>query len=475
MDIVEITCAKYEQYIRLKQFSIINEVLSIDDTKKRGRKKNVSIIGQIGAGKNVLSGIIDVATMQSLVRKGEVKELVKDYGMIIVDECHHVSAFSFEQILKNVVAKYVYGLTATPIRKDGHQPIIFMQCGPIRYKVNVLKQTEELPFEHYVIPRFTSFSKSVLQDEKEWSITKIYSEISTSEIRNAMIIQDVINCVKEGRNPIVLTGGMSKKEKKSQIEKLLSVPKECSMVIVATGKFIGEGFDEPRLDTLFLAMPISWKGTLQQYAGRLNRLYENKNEVQIYDYIDVHVGVLERMYQKRLSGYAQIGYSAKTDSTPLEKINSIYNNDNFLTVFSNDILLAKNEVVIVSQILLIKTKYFNIIELLANVSKNGITVNIFTSAETDVRENEEADLKDTYDYLRTTGINIILKSNIHQKFVIIDQKTVWYGNINFLSYKSEDENIMRLTSLNIANELMDTIEDKIANPKLETAVQQRLF
>jgi len=399
--------------------------------------------------------------MESLVRKGEVKELVKDYGMIIVDECHHVSAFSFEQILKNVVAKYVYGLTATPIRKDVHQPIIFMQCGPIRYKVNVLKQTEKLPFEHYVIPRFTSFRKPVLQDEKEWSITKIYSEISTSEIRNAMIIQDVINCVKE--------------EKKSQIEKLSGVPKEGSMVIVVTGKFIGEGFDEPRLDTLFLAMPISWKGTLQQYAGRLNRLYENKNEVQIYDYIDVHVGVLERMYQKRLSGYAQIGYSAKTDSTPLETINSIYNNENFLTVFSNDILLAKNEVVIVSQFLLIKTKFFNIIELLANVSKNGITVNIFTSAETDVRENEGADLKDTYDYLRTTGINIILKSNIHQRFIIIDQKTVWYGNINFLSYESEDENIMRLESLNIANELMDTIEDKTTNRKLETAIQQKLY
>jgi len=482
---------------RLKQFLIINEVLPIDDTKKRGRKKNASIIGQIGAGKNMLSGIIDVATMQSLVRKGEVKELVKDYGMVLVDECHHVSAFSFEQILKNVVAKYVYGLTATPIRKDGHQPIIFMQCGPIRYKVNELKQAEKLPFEHYVIPRFTSFRKPVCQDEKEWSITKIYSEISTSQIRNEMIIQDVINCVKEGRNPIVLTertahvklisdalkekianvitltGQMSKKDKKCQIEKLSSVPKESSMVIVATGKFVGEGFDEPRLDTLFLAMPISWKGTLQQYAGRLNRVYENKNEVQIYDYIDVNVGVLERMYQKRLSGYAQIGYSAKSDSKLLEVINSIYNNDNFLTVFSNDILLAKNEVVIVSPLILIRRKSFNIIELFANIVKNGITVNIITSSETDVRENEGTDLKDMYDYLRTSGINIILKSNIHQRFIIIDQKIVWYGNINFLSYESED--IMRLTSLNIANELMDTVEDKTTNQKLETAVQQKLF
>jgi len=437
--------------------------------------------------------------MQSLVRKGEVKELVKDYGMVLVDECHHVSAFSFEQILKNVVAKYVYGLTATPIRKDGHQPIIFMQCGPIRYKVNEIKQAEKLPFEHYVIPRFTSFRRPVCLDEKEWSITKIYSEISTSQIRNNMIIQDVINCVNEGRNPIVLTertahvkllsealkeklsnvitltGRMSKKEKKYQIDKLSSVPKESSMVIVATGKFIGEGFDEPRLDTLFLAMPISWKGTLQQYAGRLNRLYENKNEVQIYDYIDVHVGVLERMYQKRLSGYASIGYSAKSDSKPLEIINSIYNNDNFLTVFSNDILLAKNEVVIVNPYILIKRESFNIIKLLANIIKNGIAVNIFTSAEIDHRENQRTDLKDMYDYLRTAGINIIIKANIHQKFIIIDQKTVWYGNINFLSYATEEGNIMRLESFNIANELMDSIEDRTVKGKSETAIQQKLF
>ena len=314
-----------------------------------------------------------------------------------------------------------------------------------------------------------------------------------------MIIQDVINCVNEGRNPIVLTertahvkllsealkekssnvivltGRMSKKEKKYQIDKLLSLPKESSMVIVATGKFVGEGFDEPRLDTLFLAMPISWKGTLPQYAGRLNRLYENKNEVQIYDYIDVHVGVLERMYQKRLSGYASIGYSAKSDSKPLEIINSIYKNDNFITVFSNDILLAKNEVVIVNPYILIKRESFNIIKLLANIIKNGIAVNIFTSAGIDHRENERTDLKDMYDYLKTAGINIIIKANIHQKFIIIDQKTVWYGNINFLSYANEEENIMRLESLNIANELMDTIEDTTMKGKSETAIQQKLF
>lgn len=154
--------------------------------------------------KNRLSGIIDIATMQSLVREGEVKDLVKDYGMVIVDECHHVSAFSFEQILKKVRAKYVYGLTATPTRKDGHDLIIFMQCGPIRYKVDPIEQALKRPFEHYVIPRFTPFNIKNLE-QNDLTITDIYSQIVESEIRNKIIIDDVVECVKEGRNPIVLT------------------------------------------------------------------------------------------------------------------------------------------------------------------------------------------------------------------------------------------------------------------------------
>jgi len=143
--------------------------------------------------------------MQSLVKGDKVKECVKNYGLVIVDECHHVPAFSFEQILKNVTAKYVYGLTATPVRQDGHHPIIFMHCGPVRYKVDACKQAEKRPFKHYVIPRFTPFRKPVGQDEEEWSIRSIYNEISTSQIRNQLIIDDVVKSVKEGRNPIILT------------------------------------------------------------------------------------------------------------------------------------------------------------------------------------------------------------------------------------------------------------------------------
>ena len=469
---------------RLTQFLTINEELHEEPVKKRGRKKVRSIIGQLGGGKKNLSGIIDIAVMQSLVKGDEVKDAVRDYGMVIVDECHHVPAFSFEQILKNVPAKYVYGLTATPVRQDGHHPIIFMHCGSVRYKVDAREQAKKRPFEHYIIPRFTPFRKPVSQDEKEWSIGEVYSEISTSQIRNQLIIDDVIKCVREGRNPIILTerkahvdliaeelsktipnvieltGGMTAKERKTKLERLSSIPVDDTFVIVATGRFVGEGFDEPRLDTLFLAMPVAWKGTVQQYAGRLHRLYQNKNEVQIYDYVDVHVGVLERMYHKRLKGYAAIGYSAKSDSKPFEATNAIFDNHNFMTVFSNDISSAKSDMVIVSPYMT-KKRLSQMLNLLSSGINNGAKLTIVTRPETDYKEKGRSTFSDMINSIRLTGAKLILKSNIHQKFAIIDQRIVWYGSINLLSFGSSEESIMRLDSINIANELIGTIEEML--------------
>lgn len=467
---------------RLTQFLTINEDLPTDPVKRRGRQKVRSIIGQLGGGKKNLSGIIDIAIMQSLVKGDEVKDVVRDYGMFIVDECHHVPAFSFEQILKNVSAKYVYGLTATPVRQDGHHPIIFMHCGPVRYKVDAREQAEKRPFEHYIIPRFTPFRKPVSQDEKEWSIGDIYSEISTSQIRNQLIIDDVIKCVKEGRNPIILTerkahveliaaelaktipnvieltGGMTTKERKAKLERLSSTPHDSNIVIVATGRFVGEGFDEPRLDTLFLAMPVAWKGTVQQYAGRLHRLYQNKNEVQIYDYVDVHVGVLERMYHKRLKGYAAIGYTAKSDSKPFEATNAIFDNHNFMTVFSNDISASKSDIVIISPYMT-KKRLSQMLNILSLGIKNGAKLTIITRPEEDYKEKDRAAFSDMVNSIRLIGAMLILKSNIHQKFVVIDQSIVWYGSINLLSFGKSEESIMRLDSINIANELIGTIEE----------------
>lgn len=216
---------------RLTDFLIINESLpEEDEVKKRGRKKARSIIGQLGAGKDSLSGIIDIAVMQSLNRMGEVKECVKNYGMVIVDECHHVSAFSFEEVLKSVNAKYVYGLTATPTRKDGHHPIIFMQCGPIRFSDDAKKQAEKRPFEHYIIPRFTSLRVPIDKEEKDVTIQELYAEIVENEMRNQLIIDDVVRSYEGGRNCVVLT------ERTAHVEHLTKeLGKRIPDVISATG------------------------------------------------------------------------------------------------------------------------------------------------------------------------------------------------------------------------------------------------
>lgn len=252
----------------LLQFLTINEVLP-EQPKKRGRKKDLSIIGQLGGAKNTLGATIDIAIMQSLVSGDEVKELVKDYGMVIVDECHHVSALSFEKILKTVNATYVYGLTATPIRQDGQQPIIFMQCGAVRYKVDAKEQAEKSGFDRFIVPRFTSFKKLVGIQDKDFRITEIYAAIVENELRNRLIIADVVGALQKGRTPIVLAqrtdhvnpladalekhcpsvirliGKSSVKEKRESLEQLHAIPHNEPLVIVATGKYVGEGFDEP--------------------------------------------------------------------------------------------------------------------------------------------------------------------------------------------------------------------------------------
>jgi superfamily II DNA or RNA helicase len=300
---------------------------------EEGENPSQHEIGQIGGGANQGTGFIDVAVMQSLYRKGVVSDLVAEYGQVIVDECHRVSAVSVESIMKQVKARYVLGLTATPFRKDGHHPIIMMQCGPIRYRATAKKEVQESPYEHVVNPRHTDFHLAA--EEKDVSIQEIYSQLTRDENRNDMIFNDLLTSLEMKRSPLLLTertehveyfagrlekfarnviamrGGLGKRQREEIAERIASIPDEEERVLVATGRYIGEGFDDARLDTLFLALPISWKGTLQQYAGRLHRLYDRKKIIMIYDYIDSNVPVLMRMYQKRLKGYRAMGYAVK--------------------------------------------------------------------------------------------------------------------------------------------------------------------
>ena len=301
-----------------------------------------SEIGQIGGGRKKITGRLDVGILQSLNHKGEINNIVADYGHVIIDECHHVSAFSFEQIMKKVKAKYILGLTATPVRKDGHHPIVIMQCGPIRFRVHAIDAAKARPFKHIMIPRLTGVQISPEKDQS--SVQEIYKLLISDDDRNQLIAEDIIKAVQEGRSPLLLTeridhlhilesllsgkvdhliilkGGMGKKQRTNLAEKLENISSGEERVLLATGRYIGEGFDDPRLDTLFLALPISWRGTLQQYAGRLHRMYGGKKEVHIYDYVDSQIPMLMRMYEKRLKGYKAIGYSISERNGKSERL-----------------------------------------------------------------------------------------------------------------------------------------------------------
>lgn len=294
-------------------------------------------IGQISGGKSRRTGNIDVALIQSLHRKGVTKDLVAEYGHIVVDECHHLSAVTFEQVMRQVKAKYVLGLTATPIRKDGHHPIIYMQCGPIRFNLPVRSQVDSSPFEHRVKPRTTGVRWS---REEAPTIQELYGVIAVDAERNSQIVLDVSRAIANGRSPLVLSGrtdhvewlgarlrehtervfvlkgGMGSKQR-AKVAQEFAETENQPRVIVATGSYIGEGFDDSRLDTLFLAMPISWRGTLQQYVGRLHRLHDSKRVVEVYDYVDSLIPMLARMFEKRLRGYKALGYSIGPETETL--------------------------------------------------------------------------------------------------------------------------------------------------------------
>jgi superfamily II DNA or RNA helicase len=450
----------------LEQFLEINEFLP-ELEKKRGREKVRSIIGQIGSGKNTSSGIIDIALVQSLVHENEVDDIVKEYGMVIVDECHHASSLSYEKILSETNARYVYGLTATPKRQDGQHPVTFMLCGPIRHNVSAKEQANKRNFEHYIIPCFTGFRKPLIQNESDWHITKIYTALSENEFRNQQIATDVQEAIVNGRTPIILTqrkehvmrlatiladqtdshiitliGADSTKVKNKMVESLAAIPQDEKLIIIATGKYIGEGFDYPRLDTLFLASPIAWKGTLAQYAGRLHREYPGKQDVIVYDYVDIHVPVLERMYHKRLTGYAQIGYKVLSSKNEPDKISMIYDCDTFVSAIRNDFTEAKKEILITSPY--IRKKQLNIVlDWLKEPIRTGISITVITRPIESYREQEYT--RKCIEILQSE-LTVIQKPDIYQRFIIIDNRLVWYGNISLFDFGNPDDTTIRLES-----------------------------
>ena len=302
-------------------------------------KRKRLVIGQIGGGKNRISEIVDVATFQSLVEKDpdtgapRVKDMARNYGLIICDECHHAAASHLEMILKATPAKYVYGLSATPKRSDGLDRALFMLCGPIRYVVDPKEQAAQQGIQRVLHPVFTRIR--IPNYKQSASYNQILEKLCTDETRNRLIAENVAEAARCGRVSLVLT---KRKEHARQLAKLISQSgckthllvgegtaaqrrklleeatkddAEEPFAIIATESYIGEGFDFSRLDTLFLATPISWSGNVTQQAGRLHRTHKGKAQVTIWDYVDSSIPMLERMYKKRLKTYAKLGYEVE--------------------------------------------------------------------------------------------------------------------------------------------------------------------
>ena len=426
-------------------------------------------LGEYTGGQKDVSQTVIFATVQSISKDLE-KFSPTAFDYLIVDECHHVSASNFEQVLKYANAQYVYGLTATPMRKDGHQPIIFMQCGPIRFTEDAAAQMSKQKFSRWLIPRFTTYRQL---SEDKLSYNQILHELTDDKQRNQQIISDVANVLKEGRTPIIisvlvehvsllaelikplckhviiLTGSTSAKEKKDIELQLKAVSPAESMVIVASLKYISEGFDLPRLDTLFLAQPVSYKGLVAQYTGRLHRDYEGKTEVRVYDYIDIRQPMCETMYKRRLRGYAVVGYKVRPRQTnPEAPSDMIYDGGSFETAFLADISNARHSIVIACPMIRI---YRNpvIIQKLMEQQANGVSIYVNIKRE-GYDEERYKEVGGTYSVNDTQTIQC----------AIIDKSICWYGDVNFLGYHAADNTVMRIADAKVAGELLDMMSNK---------------
>ncbi len=295
-------------------------------------------IGRIGGGKSRATGVLDVAMIQSLVRDDGVDDRVAGYGHVVVDECHHLPAVTFERVLAEARARYVTGLTATPYRRDGHHPIVTMQCGPVRYALDAKDEAAAQRFTLRLVRQTTAFQ---VAEGGDVAVQTLYGVLARDEVRNARIVEDVRAALAEGRSPLVLTerrehlellaerlrdaaphvvvqrGGDGTKRRRAILDELATIPRDAQRLVLATGRYVGEGFDDARLDTLFLVMPVSWKGTVVQYAGRLLRRAPGKTEVRIHDYVDALVPLLAKMAERRLRGYCAIGFEEARDETAL--------------------------------------------------------------------------------------------------------------------------------------------------------------
>ena len=463
----------------LEKFLNINEGLPAYETKTGRVRKRKSLIGTLQGAHDSMTGIIDIAMAGSLCKKGKYHKMMNEYGLVLIDECHHSASETIANVLKEVKAKYVYGVTATPKRGDGLEKINYMLIGPIRYSYTAKEKAKEQGMQHLVYPRFTRTvpPRGVITDKMHPN--EAYEIIHNNDVRDEQIIEDVKNCVAAGRTPVVLsrykdhsekfyerlksyadhvflmTGNNSKKEHRKILEQMHQVDKNESLILIATGSLVGEGFDFPRLDTLFMATPVSFRGVVEQYAGRLNRDYAGKENVIIYDYVDNHIPMFNNMYMKRLKAYKQIGYEFGDGlQTVKQTVNVIYDGNNYSENYHKD-LLDSNKNIIISSPVISGSKVYELINMLKEKQMSGVQVTIVTWTPDSYGFGDAAYWMQLHEDMRRAGFYIRTVEEYCDRFAVIDQEVVWYGNINLLAKDKVDDSIMRVRSKGIAGELLE--------------------
>lgn len=459
----------------LYHFLDIDEEPPIYKTKIGREKRRESVIGILHGGKDTLTGIIDVAMAGSLYGKGNYHELINSYGMVIMDECHHCGTNTSVQVMQKVNARYIYGVSATVKRGDNLEPIIQMLIGPTRHSYTARERAEEQGIGHFVYPRYT---RVVDANESGDDINKAYALIGSSLVRNDMILGDVRDCVKEGRTPVILTkykeqakylfdrlqeaaehvfllyGDNSDRENAEMRRKMNGVPADQSLILVAIGQKIGEGFNFPRLDTLMLAAPVSFEGRLEQYLGRMNRDYERKTEVIVYDYIDSHIRFFDNMYAKRLRTYKRVGFSLISERKAAKQTaNAIYDSGNYGDVFERDLVEAEKSIV-VSSPELVRDKVDRFLYLVKARQEAGCEVTVITLEAETSRYGNSLFTGDMIRDMQKEGINVVIRDEVIEHFAVIDDMLVWHGGMNLLGKEDAWDNLMRIESVQVAAELL---------------------
>lgn len=466
------------QWIReFENFLEIDEKPPAYLTPKGRKKTRDSIIGTLKTGKDKTTGIIDFALIGSAYHKGKFFPNIDSYGMVLIDECHHIASAQGQALMQRIRAKYVYGLTATPSRSDRLDDMITMLLGPIRHRYTAKEQADDQGLERFVIPRFT---RVINITGEELDIHKADELISTNENRNEQIVQDTMQAVLNGRTPVILTklkkhaeilkkllegkadhvfliyGGQSEKLNQEIKSKMLSLPREETMILIATGQKVGEGFNFPRLDTLMLSAPIKFEGRLTQYVGRLNRIYEGKQDVMVYDYVDTHISFFDRQYKNRLAAYKKLGYRVLSlPFTPKQqKVNIIYDRRDYMETFERDLVEANQEIVIASPGIR-RNKVERLIKLVKLRQEAGVSVTVITLHPESEGFEDTIELHILIEEMKSSGIVVRLTTESTEHYAVIDRNLVWHGGMNLLGKADAWDNLIRVENSQAAAELLE--------------------